>query len=345
MVVIGRAVVVLLGLTILLAFVGCAPAIPTDQGKKSQKDADDNITSDDGLIYIGFIQIGAESDWRMANTMSMKETFTEEKGYRFEMLDAQQQTIKQITAIRDFVQKGVDYIVLAPNTEAGWDTALSEAKDAGIPVILVDRMIDTDDESLYVAWIGSDFLQEGRDGVKALEKILADKGIKDEDAVNMVTIQGTIGSSAQIGRTQGFEEGCAKHLNWNMLDKQSGEFTQERGQEVMKAMLLAFEDIDVVISENDNMTFGAIAAIEAVGKTCGPDGEIIIVNWDGGKKAFQYMIDGKINVIVECNPLHGPRVEELIRALEAGESIDKKSYVTEKTFWPDQAAKLIDSRF
>ncbi len=335
---IRNIIFILLGLTLLFAILGCGSVDAAVQ-------SDNNLISDDDLIYVGFIQVGAESDWRIANTNSMQATFTEEKGYQFEIVDAQQQTTKQITAIRDFIQKGVDYIILAPNTETGWDTALGEANEAGIPVIIVDRMIDTDDDRLFAAWIGSDFLQEGRDGVKALEKILADKGVSDEDIVNMVTLQGTIGSSPQIGRTQGFEEGCAKHPNWNMLDRQSGDFTQERGQEVMESMLKTFDDIDVVISENDNMTFGAIAAIEAAGKTCGPDGEIIIVNWDGSKKAFDYMIDGKINVIVECNPLHGPRVEELIKALKAGKSVDKKSYVTEKTFWPDQAAQLRESRF
>lgn len=335
-----RKMVFMIGLMWVLTLIGCRPAI-----MDAQKTAEFGMESDGHLIYIGFIQVGAESDWRIANTKSMQETFTKEKGYKFEMVDAQQKTSKQITAIRDFIQKGVDYIVVAPNTEAGWDTVLGEAKEAGVSVIIVDRMIDTSDESLYTAWVGSDFLQEGRDGVIALEKILADKGFTEKDTVNMVTLQGTIGSSAQIGRTQGFEEGCAKHPNWNMLDRQSGDFTQERGQEVMEAMLKSFDRIDVVISENDNMTFGAVAAIEAAGKTCGPDGDIIIVNWDGGKKAFQYMIDGKINVIVECNPLHGPRVEELIKALEAGGSVPKRSYVTEQTFWPDQAAALKDSRF
>jgi len=353
-----KAAALVLVLMMAVAFAACsgttpAPAeeseatseAPAEPVEEPSEDAEAPSEEGGDQIYVGFVQVGAESDWRMANTKSMQETFTEEKGYQFEMVDAQQQTPKQITAIRDFIQKGVDYIVLAPNTEAGWDTVLGEAKDAGIPVIIVDRMIDTADDSLYTAWVGSDFLQEGRDGVTALEKILEDKGITDEDTVNMVTLQGTIGSSAQIGRTQGFEEGCEKHANWNMLDRQSGDFTQERGQEVMESLLKSYDDIDVVISENDNMTFGAIAAIEAAGKTCGPDGEIIIVNWDGGKQAFQYMIDGKINVTVECNPLHGPRVEEIIQALEAGESVEKQAYVKEETFWPEQAEELLPTRF
>lgn len=298
----------------------------------------------DELIYVGFVQVGAESDWRMANTKSMQETFTEDKGYKFEMVDAQQQTQKQITAIRDFIQKDVDYIVLAPNTEAGWDTVLGEAKDAGIPVIIVDRMIQTNDDSLFVAWVGSNFKQEGYDAVTALENVLKERGISDDEEINIVTLQGTMGSSAQIGRTDGFAEKMAADPNWKMLDKQSGDFTQEKGQEVMEAFLKSYPDIDVVIAENDNMAFGAIKAIKAAGKTCGPNGDIIIISFDGVKAAFEAMIEGDIDAVVECNPLHGPRVESIIKALEAGEKVEKRAYVQESTFYAKDAASLIDSR-
>lgn len=298
----------------------------------------------DELIYVGFVQVGAESDWRMANTKSMQDTFTEDKGYKFEMVDAQQQTQKQITAIRDFIQKDVDYIVLAPNTEAGWDTVLGEAKDAGIPVIIVDRMIQTNDDSLFVVWVGSNFKQEGYDAVTALENVLKERGISDDEEINIVTLQGTMGSSAQIGRTDGFAEKMAAHPNWKMLDKQSGDFTQEKGQEVMEAFLKSYPEIDVVIAENDNMAFGAIKAIKAAGKTCGPNGDIIIISFDGVKAAFEAMIEGDIDAVVECNPLHGPRVESIIKALEAGEKVEKRAYVQESTFYAKDAASLIDSR-
>lgn len=298
----------------------------------------------DDLIYVGFVQVGAESDWRMANTKSMQETFTEDKGYKFEMVDAQQQTQKQITAIRDFIQKDVDYIVLAPNTEAGWDTVLGEAKDAGIPVVIVDRMIQTNDDSLFTAWVGSNFKQEGYDAVTALENVLKERGVSDTEEINIVTLQGTMGSSAQIGRTDGFAEKMADHPNWIMLDKQSGDFTQEKGQEVMEAFLKSYPDIDVVIAENDNMAFGAIKAIEAAGKTCGPDGDIIIISFDGVRAAFEAMIEQDIDVVVECNPLHGPRVEGIIKALEAGETVEKRAYVQEGVFYAKDAADLIDGR-
>ena len=210
----------------------------TPKVSNSSSSSKDTSSSKKELIYVGFVQVGAESDWRMANTMSMQETFTEENGFKFEMVDAQQKTDKQITAIRDFIQKDVDYIVLAPNTEAGWDTVLGEAKDAGIPVIIVDRMIQTSDDNLYTAWVGSNFKQEGYDAVDALAEALKLKGIDPtKEEINIVTLQGTMGSSAQIGRTDGFAEKMSEYPNWEMLDRQSGDFTQEKGQEVMESFL------------------------------------------------------------------------------------------------------------
>ncbi len=339
-----QILVAVLAMALLLSFVGCS----NDDKESSESVKDETTPKSDGtssdLIYVGFVQVGAESDWRMANTMSMQSTFTEENGYKFEMVDAQQKTDKQITAIRDFIQKDVDYIVLAPNTEAGWDTVLGEAKDAGIPVIIVDRMIQTNDDSLFTAWVGSDFKQEGYDSVKALETALELKGLADDAQINIVTLQGTMGSSAQIGRTDGFAEKMKAHSNWTLLDQQSGDFTQEKGQEVMEAFLKSYPELNVVVAENDNMAFGAINAIKAAGKTCGPEGDITIVSFDAVKAAFESMIAGDMDVSVECNPLHGPRVAGIIQSLEAGEKVDKIAYVEEGTYYAKDAADIIGDR-
>lgn len=323
-------------LSMLTAFAACS--------KTNDKSSTDRSEEGNKPVYVGFVQVGAESNWRMANTKSMQETFTEEKGFKFEMVDCQQKTDKQITAIRDFIQKDVDYIVLAPNTEAGWDTVLGEAKDAAIPVIIVDRMIETNSDSLYAAWVGSNFKKEGYDAVTALENALKAKGVPESQDINIVTLQGTMGSSAQIGRTEGFAEKMKDHSNWKMLDKQSGDFTQEKGQEVMEAFLKSYNDINAVIAENDNMAFGAVKAIKAAGKTCGPEGDITVISFDAVKAAFEAMIAGDIDADVECNPLHGPRVESIIKALESGEEVDKITYVEEGTFYAKDAADLIEKR-
>lgn len=289
------------------------------------------VHAEDDLIVVGYAQVGAESDWRTANTESFKSTFTEENGYKLIFDDAQQKQENQIKAIRSFIQQDVDYIVVAPVVETGWETVLEEAKEAGIPVILSDRMMDVSDDSLYECWVGGNFIKEGEDAGNWLAEYLEAAGRGEED-INLVTIQGTIGASAQVGRTEGFGNIVKEHENWNMLDMQSGEFTQAKGQEVMESFLKSYDDIDVVVCENDNEAFGAIDAIKAAGKTCGPEGDIIVISFDAVKAAFEAMIAGDLNAAFECNPLHGPRVAEIIQKLEAGEEVEKIQYVDEAYF-------------
>jgi simple sugar transport system substrate-binding protein len=299
----------------------------------TQETAAGTTSGQKDLIVVGYAQVGAESDWRTANTESFKTTFTEANGYKLIFDDAQQKQENQIKAIRSFIQQDVDYIVLAPVVETGWDTVLKEAKDAGIPVILSDRMVKVSDDSLYTCWVGGNFKKEGEDAGKWLASYL-DKQGRSNDSINIVTLQGTIGSSAQVGRTEGFAEELAKHSNWHMLARQTGEFTQAKGQEVMESFLKKYDDIDVVISENDNMSFG----------TCGPNGKIIIVSFDAVRAAFEAMKAGDLNCACECNPLHGPRVAQLIQKLEKGEKVEKINYVDEKVFPAEVAAEVEPTR-
>ena len=300
------------------------------------------VAAADDTITVGFSQVGAESDWRTANTESMKSTFSEENGYELIFDVAQQKQENQLTAIRNFIQQEVDYILLAPVTETGWDTVLQEAKDADIPVIIVDRMVDVSDDSLYTTWIGTDSLLEGRKAAEWLNAYTTAKGIDAKD-VNIVDIQGTIGSTAQIGRSKGLEEGVDNY-GWNLLVQQSGEFTQAKGQEVMESMLKQYDNINVVYCENDNEAFGAIDAIEAAGKTVGSDianGEIMVISFDTTNAGLTDTLAGKITCDVECNPLHGPRAEELIKALEAGEEVQKLNYVDEEIFAADDTVDKV----
>jgi simple sugar transport system substrate-binding protein len=337
--------------SILLCMAMVATMVVGCGGKKEDTGSGDAATEDtadagdagDDLIVVGYAQVGAESDWRTANTESFKTTFTEENGYKLIFDDAQQKQENQIKAIRSFIQQDVDYIVVAPVVETGWEAVLEEAKEAGIPVILSDRMMDVSDDTLFECWVGGNFIKEGEDGGNWLDAYLEGAGRGDEE-INIVTLQGTIGASAQVGRTEGFGNIVADHDKWNMLALQTGEFTQAKGQEVMESFLKSYPDIDVVVAENDNMAFGAIDAIKAAGKTCGPDGDIIVISFDAVKAAFEAMIAGDLNVTVECNPLHGPRVAEIITKLEAGETVDKIQYVDEGVFGADTAKEDIGTR-
>ncbi len=282
-------------------------------------------------VVVGFSQLGAESDWRSANTESMKAAFTAVNGFELIFEDGQQKQSNQITAIRTFIQQEVDYIVLAPVTEKGWDTVLQEAKDAGIPVIIVDRMVDVEDESLFTSWVGSDFELEGKRVAEWLNQYTMINNISPED-INIVNIQGTIGASAQIGRTKALSDAAAEY-GWNLLAEMTGDFTQAKGREVMEYLLTQYDNINVVYCENDHEALGAIEAIEASGKTVGSDianGEIMVLAFDGiNEEAVAYLKEGKITCIAECNPLHGPRVKAIIDQLEAGRTPGKLNYVEE----------------
>lgn len=282
-------------------------------------------------ILIGFSQLGAESAFRSANTTSMKETFTEEKGYQLFVEDGQQKQENQIMAIRTFIQQEVDYIVLAPVTETGWDTVLQEAKDAGIPVIIMDRRVNVSDDSLYTCWVGSDFGLEGKKMAEWIHQFTLKREIPPEE-VRIVNIQGTIGATAQIGRTRGLYK-AAKDYGWNILAEESGEFTQAKGKEVMQSFLEEYPELNIVYCENDNEAFGAIEAIKEAGRTIGTDilnGEIMVVSFDGvDVDALSCVADGEISCIAECNPLHGPWIEEIIQMMELGKTPPKYTYVDE----------------
>jgi simple sugar transport system substrate-binding protein len=256
----------------------------------------------------------------------MRDTFTEEKGYRLIIKDGQQKRENQIEAINEFVAQKVDYIVLAPVTEDGWDEALKNAKDAGIPVIIVDRMIKTANSGLYTCWVGSDFRKEGGTAVAWMAQRFAD------EEIIIAHMQGSVGSSAQIGRTEGLQSGVDANLGWNVAVRESAEFTEVKGKEVMARFLRQLDHIDVLYCENDNMAFGAIAAIEEAERTYGVGGEIAIISFDATRKGLELTLAGKINYTVECNPLHGERVEDLIQMLERGETPGKQAFVPETAF-------------
>jgi simple sugar transport system substrate-binding protein len=308
---------------LLCAFV--SPAAREARGAEGTRGGKSGAPAD-ALTVVGFSQVGAESDWRMANTQSMKKAFSEKNGYRLIIKDAQQKLDKQLAAVREFIAAKVDYIVVAPVTEDGWDGVLREAKDAGVPVIIVDRMIKTRSD-LYTCWIGSDFRKEGGTAVVWMEKTFG----KDKELL-IAHLQGNIGSSAQIGRTEGLQEGVNRNPGWKVVVRDSGDFTQAKGKEVMERILKQYERIDVLYCENDNMAFGAMEAMDEAGRTYGVNGDTAIISFDATRSGLAATLEGKINYNVECNPLHGPRVEATVRRLKSGEFPGKSAYVDERAF-------------
>ncbi|MDN4610200.1 ABC transporter substrate-binding protein [Arthrobacter burdickii] len=292
--------------------------------------------SDDG-ITMGFAQVGAESGWRTANTKSVQDS-AKEAGVELKFSDAQQKQENQIKAIRSYIQQQVDVIAFSPVVESGWDTVLKEAKDADIPVILTDRSVDSSDTSLYKTFLGSDFVEEGK---KAGDWLVEDSASTD-GPINIVELQGTTGAAPAIDRKEGFEAAIAADPDLKIVQSQTGDFTRSGGKQVMEAFLKNTPDIDVVYAHNDDMGLGAIEAIEAAGKVPGKDIKIITV--DAVKDGMTALSEGKINYIVECNPLLGDQLMDLAEKVVAGEEVPARVVTEESAFTPEQAKEVLASR-
>ena len=336
-----KIISLVLAAAMMLVVVGCGG------GDQAKKDGSGSGAKGDKQITMGFSQIGAESEWRTANTESIKQA-AKDAGVNLQFSDAQQKQENQIKAIRSFIAQGVDIIAFVPIVETGWDTVLKEAKDAKIPVIVVDRDVKVSDDSLYVAKIGTDSVAEGKKVFNWIDEYMAkqNKQPRSGDKYNVVILEGTVGSSVAIRRQEGFKDAMAASQNagkYNLLASQTGEFTRQKGQEVMESFLKSDRDkIDILFAQNDDMALGAIQAIEAAGLKPGKD--ITIISIDGVKGMFQAMIEGKSNCTVECNPLQGPLLMETAKKILAGEKVEKLVYVDEGIFPADVAEKTLPER-
>ena len=325
------ALIVIMGMTL-------ASCVMFDDGLEQEVAAED-----DNLIVVGYSQLGSESVWRTANTASIERALSKENGFFLQLKNARQKQENQIKAIRSFISQRVDYIVFSPIEEEGWRTVLTEAREAGIPVILVDRTIAKKDESLYTTRVGTDTYWEGEQAGKWLEKDLKRTGEQDEE-INIVVLEGTTGATSQIGRSVGFERIAKEHDNWKIMASESGDFTTAKGKEVMQKYLWKYDDIDVLVSQNDDMTFGAIEALKEAGWRIGPGDDIRIISFDAGKAALERVKAGEIDVDIECNPEQGEMLAEVIHKLQNGERVEKEYMVEDKVFTIENVDEYLDSR-
>ena len=285
-------------------------------------------------LVVGYSQIGAESEWRTGNTASTKEAAAE-LGVELIFSDAQQKQENQIKAIRTFIAQQVDVIGVSPIYETGWESVFQEAKEAGIPIILVDRRAVVS-EDLYTTYLGADFVEEGRRAARVLVDLLQGSG-------NIAELVGTEGSAPAIDRAIGFREIIQDYPDMKIIVSETGDFTRAKGEEVMEGFLNVYGDqINALYAHNDDMAIGAIRAIEAYGLRPGKD--IKIVSIDAIRDAFQAMIDGKINATIECNPLLGPQFFELALNVVNGEKVPKWIPSEESIYFPEDAAELLPTR-
>jgi len=312
----------------------------TSCGSSDASSGSDNSGSDDGTITMGFAQVGAESGWRTANTKSIQET-AEAEGVDLKFTDAQGKQENQIQAIRSYIQQKVDVIAFSPVVETGFDAVLQEAKAANIPVILTDRAVDAD-PSLYKTFLGSDFVVEGEKAGQWLVDNAADSDVNGDGTINVVQLEGTTGAAPAIDRAEGFADKIAADDSIEVTASQTGEFTRDGGKQVMESFLQSDDSIDVVFAHNDDMGLGAIEAIEAAGLEPGKDIKIITI--DAVKDGMTALADGKINYIVECNPLLGPQLMDLAKKVLAGEEVPARVLTEESAFTPEQAAEVLPDR-
>jgi len=331
--VMGVLVVVFVILTLIA---GCAPVAAPAPAQQPQAAAPAAATTTKTYadMTLCYPQLGAESDWRTANTASIKETAEKLGIKQLVFSDAQQKQENQIAAVRACIQQKVDVIALPPVVEDGWDAVLNEAKMAGIPVIIVDRSVSAD-PSMYAAHIGSDMVLEGERAAEEFNKMLPDGGA-------VLELSGTTGSGAAVGRAEGFRNKL--NSNITILDSQTGNFTRAEAVPVMQAFLKKYkpgEDFQGIFIHNDDMGIGAIEALKAAGVK---PGDLKIVSVDGTRGGFQAMVDGWFQADVECNPLLGPQVYEMALKLMNGEPVERETLTNETVYYPDKAAELLPSR-
>ena len=285
-------------------------------------------------LTVGFSQVGAESAWRTAETESIKQEAVA-RSVNLKFSDAQGKQENQIKAIRGFIAQGVDAIILAPVVETGWEPVLKEARQSKIPVVLVDRGIKTEDESLFATLIASDFVSEGKMAADWLVKRTGGKGA-------IIELQGTPGAAPAIDRKKGFEEGIKAGADLKIVASQSGDFRRSGGKEVMEALLKVHPEVTAVYAHNDDMALGAIQALEEAGKKPGTD--VVVLSIDGVKGAFEAMVAGKLNCTVECNPLLGPMAFDAVGKALKGEALPKKTVVKDRVFEAGSAAAELPNR-
>ena len=329
----ARLALVLTGVALLAA---CSGGADKSAGGDAAKPAGKKIV-------LGFSQIGAESEWRTANTTSVQSA-AQEAGITLRFSDAQQKQENQIKALRSFIAQRVDVIAFSPVVETGWETVLREAQAAKIPVILTDRAVEVTDDQLYLSLIGSDFVEEGRKAGRWLLEFYSTGPGKDvKGDINIVELQGTVGSAPANDRKKGFAEIIAADARFKIIRSQTGDFTRAKGKEVMEAFLKAEgKKINVLFAHNDDMAIGAIQAIEEAGMKPGTD--ITIISIDGVKGAFEAMIAGKLNVTVECSPLLGPQLMAAVKDVVAGKPIEKRIVTAESVFPREIAAQELPNR-
>ena len=319
-----RIAALLISAAMVASLAGCGGGSADTSSTGSDDAAATEESGGDDLIKVGIINNDPnESGYRTANDNDMKAMFTEENGYDASFAYSLKND-EQITAAQQFIQDGVDYLLLSAADTAGWDTVLQDAQNAGTRVILFDRVIDAD-ESLYEAAIISDMDKEGETAVNWLR----DQGL---DEYNIIHIQGVMGSAAQQGRTGALND-AVESDGWNLVAQQAADWNAETAQQIVQSVIDSGDDFNVIYAENDDMARGAVAALDQANISHGVDGDVIIMGFDTNTWALEELLKGNWNYDGQCNPYQASYIDEVIETIESGGTVEEKTiYLEEKGF-------------
>ena len=262
-----------------------------------------------------------ESGYRAANDRDLKATFSEANGYDASFYYSLKND-EQIQFAQQAINSEVKYLLLSAADTAGWDNVLKSAQDAGVKVLLFDRVIDAD-ESLYEASVVSDMAAEGQKAVDWL----AGQNLAE---YNIIHIQGAMGSAAQQGRSGALDEKVAAESNWNIVDQQTATWSADTAQTIVQAAIDGGKNFNVIYAENDDMAKGAVAALDNAGITHGVGKDVIVMGFDCNKWALQELLDQNWNYDGQCNPFQSSYLVDVIEKLEKGESIAEKTIIMDE---------------
>lgn len=291
-----------------------------------------------GKLKIGFSQMEENNPWRIAETNSMRDE-AKKRGDKFELVvtNAQGQTSKQVSDVEDLIAQRVDAIFLAPREFEGLGSALQRAKQANIPVFLIDREAAGTAGQDFVAFLGSNFVEQGKRAGDWLVK-------QTNGKAGIVELTGTAGASVARDRSQGFKEAIQNSPNMKILASQTGNFSRAEGQKVMENIIQAHgKEITAVYAHNDEMALGAIQALKAAGLNPGKD--VLIVSVDGEKAALEAISRGEMNITVESNPRFGPLAFDTLEKFLRKESIPSKIILEDRFFDSSNAAQFVNEAY
>jgi ribose transport system substrate-binding protein len=287
-------------------------------------------------IVVGFSQMEYNNMFRITETNSIKEE-ARKRGYQVLFTNAQGSAAKQISDVRELISQRIDFLILAPREYEGVAPALKIAKKAKVPVILIDRDAAGKPGIDYVTLIASDFIQEGKRAAEWLAK-------RTNYRANIIELAGTPGASAARDRASGFRQGIAKYPGMKIITSQSGDFDRTIGEKVMENIIQVYNGkFNSVYAQNDEMAIGAIQALKAAGITPGKD--VVLVSIDGEQDGLKAIVAGELGASVECTPIFGPKVFDVIEDLLKGEKIPPRIINTDRFFDASNAREFINDAY